>query len=233
MIVPSKLIRYNTAVTSLRGLRGMGADEFALANPNNACAPGLTLIGGSCFRSPGTQNTPYGPIAIPTVGADSNNNIAEKILGSGASCNVERVSNGPYAYEQNICRDAGGNIIGGADNIAETAFVTASLRNPSNPEIFNTSPTSPASSSSSAAGSGTNNTSRGGTNTTSGNGTANTASQKQQPLQSPDTVQGASQTKQSNSGNSNQTTDNAETDNTFLIVGAVAVGLFLLMKGGR
>jgi hypothetical protein len=117
-------------------LAGLGfQDEFALANPSNPCAPGLHLVNGSCFRSPGSDGN---PVAGPVENLD----IAARILGGGATCRTERVDVGPYAYEQNICRDPGGNILGGADNIAEHAFVEASLRNPGNPVLFTAIPES-------------------------------------------------------------------------------------------
>jgi len=114
-----------------RGVWGMG-DTYDLAHPENPCAPGLELINGSCFRSPGTQSTPYGEVAIPLAGPSSNLTLAASILGGGAVCQTERVDAGPYAYEQNICRDAAGNILGGADLIAEHVFVQGSLVAPTN-----------------------------------------------------------------------------------------------------
>lgn len=119
---------------SPRTLAGIGYDEMRLANPDNPCAPGLHLVNGSCFRSPG-------PDGNPVAGPQENNTTAARILGGGATCRTERVDVGPYVYEQNICRDPGGSIIGGADNIAEHAFVEASLRNPQNPVLFTVVPT--------------------------------------------------------------------------------------------
>jgi len=111
------------------GMRGLGVDEMQLANPRSPCAPGLHLVDGSCFRS-------IGPGGNPVAGPQENNNIARTLLGGGATCNREMIGVGPYAYEQNICRASDGSVIAGADAIAETAFVQASLRNPGNPQVI-------------------------------------------------------------------------------------------------
>lgn len=115
------------------GLGGVG-DFTAYVNGDlqtfrdNPCAPGLNFIGGNCLRSPGSQSTPYGTVAIPLAGPQSNLAIAAGILGGGATCTTEKVNIGAFAYEQNICRDPQGNIIAGADAEAEHAFVQAQLR---------------------------------------------------------------------------------------------------------
>jgi hypothetical protein len=224
MIFPSSLIRYPRSYTGLSGF-GIGADEMRLANPDNACAPGLTLINGSCFRSPGTQNTAYGPVAIPIAGPDSNLNTAQQLLrnagNAGATCATENISEGPYSYEQNICRDATGKIIGGADNIAETAFVNASLRNPANPQIF---------------------TSTGATNgatpppaakppAPAGNGSGAFGAQQQQPGQNPNTVQGSAD-KPAGGGEKEKAASTPDNTQLYLILGAALIGVVLL-KGGR
>jgi hypothetical protein len=91
------------------------------------CAPGLSLINGSCFRAPGTQSTPYGDVSAVIAGPDSNNLTASQILGGGAICKLENVTSGPYSVPQNVCRDAAGNYLGGADLIAEHAYVQGQL----------------------------------------------------------------------------------------------------------
>jgi len=238
MMVPSNFIRYSVPSPALgglrglrggRGMRGLGEDGIYLANPDNACPPGLVLINGSCFRSSGSQSTPYGTVAIPDAGPESNNDVAEKLLGGGATCNVERVSNGPYSYEQNICRDANGNIIGGADNIAETAWVEASLRNPSNPQIFVTpAPTDSGGAQSREQGT---QTGRGGSQTGAPNGSGNKAAQTQTPGTDPKTVQGSKESKEVVGGDGEQAA--ADDGNSFVILGIAAVAAFFLLKGGR
>jgi hypothetical protein len=227
MIIPRQYIIFGMPVGALSGLRGLGADEYNLANPSNPCPPGLQLINGSCFRSPGTQETPYGTIAIPEEGPPENNTIAQRILGGGAVCAKERVSAGPYAYEQNICRDPQGNIIGGADNIAETAWVAASLRNPANPQIFPPAPTAVTP----ATPAGGRSTSPANPAPTPANGSGNAAAQHQNPAQNPTTVQGSKET----AGTGKQIAPAGDEDggNSFVILAIAAVGAFFLLKGGK
>jgi len=110
-----------------RGRNGLGA-YTAYVNGDlqtfgdSPCAPGLTLINGGCLRAPGTQETPYGTVAIPLAGPQANNAIAAGILGGGVTCKTERVDAGPYAYAQNVCRGGNGQIIAGADLEAESAY---------------------------------------------------------------------------------------------------------------
>ncbi len=217
MMVPAVYVRHNQWVSGLQGL----GDEYNLAYPDNPCAAGLTLINGSCFRSPGTQVTPYGTVAIPLAGPVTNLDIAEDVLGNGAVCATERVSSGPYAYEQNICRDRYGNVIGGADLIAEHAFVQEQLYSPPAVVSYGSAP-KPAPKPdlpplSSGSGSGS-------------------PAQNQTPAQNPKTVQGSEQT----TGNDPLKMiegwagdfDLSGSKGIILLIGA-GLGLYLLMGRGR
>jgi len=113
----------NVGVGALTALVNGDVQTFSDA----PCAPGLTLINGACFRAPGTQNTPYGAVAIPVPGSERNNREAAQLLGGGVTCATENVNVGPYAYKENVCRNPAGNIIANADLTAETAYVRQQL----------------------------------------------------------------------------------------------------------
>lgn len=120
-------------VQGMAGGRGLGAFTQYINGDlqtfgDNPCAPGLTFIGGHCFRAPGTQETPYGTVAIPLAGPAGNNAIAAGILGGGVTCKTERVDAGPYAYEQNVCRNPAGVIMASADLEAEAAYARRQLQ---------------------------------------------------------------------------------------------------------
>jgi hypothetical protein len=95
---------------------------------DNPCAPGLQFINGSCYRSPGSLETTYGTVAIPTAGDSDNLITAAAALGAGATCKTETIDAGPYTYTQNVCRNAGGNEIANADLLAETLYVQRQLQ---------------------------------------------------------------------------------------------------------
>lgn len=112
---------------------------------DNPCAPGLEFINGNCFRAPGTQDTTYGPVAIPLAGPVENLTIAAQAYGPGTTCATERVDVGPYAYEQNVCRNAAGSLVGSADLMAETLYVRNQLNTLGQPVAPQVAPPVPAS----------------------------------------------------------------------------------------
>lgn len=215
MIVPSRFIRssFNT------GMRGLGYDEMRLTHPENACAPGLKLVGGNCFRE-------IGPTGNPVAGPDSNNDIAEQVLGAGVSCDREMVDVGPYVYAQNVCRDRTGNVVSGADEVAEHNFVQQSLyAKPGQPFVYN-------------AGAAANTASGVRQNVTPPAAPAvatppvtHGGSQVQSPTQAPTTQQGKNETPAG--GGAKQTVAVEDNSNSLLIVGAIAAAAFFFVRGGK